>query len=174
MKTDDEVYRRSGDRIRLDLYRLVTIFYSSPTLRELQDEGTAFDAIAGLRTSCENQEIHDLLLRLAAGYRTFIDQRGPQAQGALRPGLRDRCGELWSPKARETTRELLTLREGCNKILHADRIERQFLAHRDPSRYSLLPRVHLHGKHKRKSWTAELDIVRFVELLFFRYRGDAA
>jgi len=60
----------------------------------------------------------------------------------------------------------LTLREACNKIIHANKIEFKFKYNQHGSkkiRY-LAPEVLLHGRKGKKFWKADLKILRLVSL----------
>ncbi len=142
------------------------MFYSSGALRELQDEEKAVESIATIRGACEKQEIHEVLLTLAAGYRAYMDQN-QDARDTVP------CGSLWPTADTDAIPGPLLLREACNKILHAESCEFRYLAYRDVSRYSLLPRIRLHGAKDGTPWVAELEILHLVDRLFYKYRGDS-
>jgi hypothetical protein len=60
----------------------------------------------------------------------------------------------------------LTIREACNKIIHANNIEFKFKYSQHGSkkiRY-LAPEIILHGKKGKVSWKATMKILRFVDL----------
>ncbi len=75
--------------------------------------------------------------------------------------------------------KVLTLREACNKIIHATRIKHDVVipdAHLNPDYYGvyLRPHLYLFGQHRGRDWRAKLSIIEFVRwgaAVFYRYRG---
>ena len=92
----------------------------------------------------EDQEIHQTLISVAVQLRMIDDvlmqkRRGREfAEGIV--GRLDEAG-------------ILSLREACNKIIHAREIEIQLPAK---------PQIVLHGRKGSQAWKAELDILDFV------------
>lgn len=169
-----ERYEWSESRIWLDLYRLLAYFNASPTLYHLKDDlGIEYQSIQNLRASCEKAEIHEVLLKLAAGFRVQQDQQ-PNIDGQTGPSnvnpWHNDCGLFWK-SVDAPANEQLTLREACNKIIHATAFEHVYAEQVDPLHYSLAPTIHLYGERNDKEWKAELDILKFVDCLFYNYEG---
>ena len=74
---------------------------------------------------------------------------------------------LW-PNWPKRKNEALTIREACNKIIHATRIQRD-IANPDPFRNPdnpdayVLPHVYLYGEKDGREWKAKLSIIDFVK-----------
>jgi len=66
--------------------------------------------------------------------------------------------------------QVLTLREGCNKIIHADQIEPQFLREGDLPPF-LSGVVVMTGEKQGTSWKAELDVSNYVRASLFNTYG---
>jgi hypothetical protein len=90
----------------------------------------------------------------------------------------ENCGRLyrsWS-KQKKKKSEILTLREACNKIIHAK--DYQFDASKtDPNREGvyLRPFLFLYGKKYKQGWRARLSIAEFVKwgaVVFLRIAGS--
>ena len=175
MLEDTNRFQWTESRIWLDLYRLVAYFYSSDPLHKLRDvEGYEYDSIKNLRDMCEKAEIHELLLKIAASYRTHQDSV-PGWDGRTGPTnvnpWHNACGTLW-PDAEKEEQEPLQLRDACNKILHADGLKHVYHEFRDVWNYALAPRLELFGERNGTRWKAELEIPAFVDCLFYNY-GEA-
>jgi hypothetical protein len=77
------------------------------------------------------------------------------------------CGVLW-PNWPKRKREPLTIREACNKIIHATKIHRDIA---NPSPFGnpfnpeayVSPYVYLYGKKDGQDWKAKLSIIDFVK-----------
>ena len=71
------------------------------------------------------------------------------------------CGTL-QQDTDTATEEELSLREACNKIIHAKKI-RADVAENDKSQQYLKPYIHLFGVHKKVPWKATLDVIAFAK-----------
>lgn len=172
---DKKRFEWTESRIWLDLYRLLACFYSSVALHKLRDdEGCEYESVKDLRNSCEKAEIHELLIKIAASYRTQQDSvpghDGKTGPANVNPWHRC-CGTLW-PDVERKESEPLQLREACNKILHADRVEHAYDHFEHVWAYSLEPKVELLGRRNELRWRAELKVPAFVDCLFYNY-GEA-
>jgi hypothetical protein len=148
---------------REKLYILLAIFLASRHVGDLCER--AADGNGGIfRQILDEHEMSlatRLLIECAVLIRmkddAFLEQHGMSAEthkdivGTLSTGADlSECAEL-------------NLREACNKIVHAKRMNFDF--EQDPgweSRY-LVPTVHLYGEHRSLEWKAELDVIQFVE-----------
>jgi hypothetical protein len=144
--------------VLLDIYRLLTIFMASKGIAELEmplphlyaeDPLQRFDEF-------ESDEMTRILLTVAITIRV-IDDRESKSFDFLALN----CGCL-TPNTGDAMRVSdLTVREACNKVLHASKIEfeRTTLPN---GRCFLQPRIHLFGTdYRRQTWQANLDIVLF-------------
>jgi hypothetical protein len=138
----------------LDLYRLLTIFLASRHLAELRTE-TNIDPITALQDP-EMDEITRILISTAVIAR-IIDDR----DNHFLSQQNTECG--WLIKNLENPDENcdLTLREACNKIIHAKKIRTDLEVENHKS--YLNPMMYFYGTHRDIEWKACLDIVEFVK-----------
>jgi len=100
----------------LDLYRLLCVFLADREVVKNFDLVEPFDEIATLRSDNLSGELVRILITCSVALRLAFDQY---------PEFADlqstNCGKLyksWS-KQKKKKSEILTLREACNKIIHA-------------------------------------------------------
>ena len=171
MFQDRKRFEWTESRIWLDLYRLLSYFYASVPLHQLRDDGYEYDSVKNLREMCEKAEIHELLIKIAASYRTQQDSV-PGHDGRTGPKnvnpWHNACGTFWSDVGSDAN-EPLVLREACNKILHSDEIKHAYTHFENVWDYALEPRLELFGTRNKVKWKAELLIPRFVDCLFYNY-----
>ena len=170
MEVDHESFRREGfffDRnlFRLDLYRLITCFYSSITFAE-NIEDHDFDSIKVLQSDFEESEITRLLVNIAVTARIMDDR-----ENNVTSGLSCECGELISDLSKPSNTTSLSLREAYNKIIHAkkfnwdvDNLDKEDETLPYPTTRYLTPRMYLYGSKGEREWKATLDIEKFVKL----------
>ena len=96
----------------LDLHRLLTMFLSSKTLAEMRTE-EAGDPIGWLQ-QYEEDELHRILLSTAIAARAIDDR-----DNNFLDEYKTTCGQLISDTRHPETVVPLSLREACNKIIHA-------------------------------------------------------
>ncbi|WP_334161171.1 hypothetical protein [Phenylobacterium sp.] len=152
--------------VRRDLWRLLLVFladreYARVTEHEFFADGWA-QPLLGLSSDFADDEITRALLSSAIALRV-IDDRDGDVLDRCEP-----CGELRVNIDAEEV-EPLSLREACNKIVHAERV------HFDVERLDggpieqigisptfIQPFVYLYGTHRRIQWRCVLDIVGYV------------
>jgi hypothetical protein len=143
-----------------DIGRLMAAVLSAQQIAILWDKRGAQEGVTALRTVVEGyqaREVPRLLVSLAAMFRI------KQTDGSWRAKPEYSVGWLCAGSEIDPEcGELLTLREACNKIIHADQVE---------SRYeSAGERVHfsgtvyeLRGKTQGgKPWVAELNLIELA------------
>jgi hypothetical protein len=72
------------------------------------------------------------------------------------------CGTLQPEIGRPQT-ELLTLREACNKIMHATEVHFD-VEGQDTETSFINPTIYLYGSNRGSRWRAVLDLVKYVEI----------
>ena len=156
----------------LDLYRLLCVFLADREVVKNFDLEESFSEIATLRSDHLSGELVRILITCSVALRLAFDQY-PKI-GHLQS---KNCGKLygsWSKQKRKKP-EILTLREACNKIIHAK--DCQFDASKtDPNREGiyLRPFLFLYGKKHKQGWRAKLSIAEFVKwgaVVFLRMAG---
>ena len=91
-----------------------------------------------------------------------ILKTGKEQLGNLEVNLRflDDVGFLKSKNGKK--KEILSIREACNKIIHAQSLQFVYGKTKDKMSY-LKPRIHFTGEKNEKDWKATIDILKFVE-----------
>lgn len=167
MEIDHPDYRREGfffdeAMFKLDLYRLITCFYSSVTFAEF-GEGVDSDSVRDLQGAFEENEIIRLLVSVATAVR-IMDER----EESFSRKFKFECGSLIIDLAIPNAVIDLTIREACNKIIHARKFNWDVEQLKDegnlpyPTTRYLVPTVYLYGDKDGKAWKAVLDVTKFV------------
>jgi hypothetical protein len=118
--------------------------------------------LLGLSSEFTDDEITRILLSSAIALRVIDDRDG----GIL--DKLDACGQL-QPDSLSDEAEPLSMREACNKIVHAtkvnydvERLDGGPVEQLGVSPPYLRPTVYLYGSHRKTTWRCTLDIIRFV------------
>ena len=153
----------------LDLYRLLCIVLADKAVAKITvDSGRpplpipAARGVAELQDQYRKAESTRILVSSAVALRIAFDQH-PKALAKLSRGT---CGVLF-PNWTKRTREDLTLREACNKIVHATEIRDDVVIpdkRRNPDQEGsyVRPLLYLYGTKDKQKWRAQLSIVEFV------------
>ena len=155
---DNARWAVSRARLRLDLFRLVCSIYASDGF---EDDVISSPSLVELEVEFWDMEVEHSLVAVAGIVRVLFDQTSPRP-----PEARSECGDLVVDEAKPSEGRRLTVREACNKILHADR--RAFVnAHDldcDPPERTFW--VKLEGVQlDRQRWTASVDLLAFVRAI---------
>ena len=114
----DDILRPGGNfdpgPFALDLYRLLCIVLADKAVAKLTVDERAGRGVAAIQAEYRKVETIRILVSSAVALRIMFD-RYPKAFGKLPQRA---CGVLY-PKWPNRTREDLTLREACNKVVHA-------------------------------------------------------
>lgn len=154
--SQDSGHNPNLDLVLLELHRLLAIFLSSRSFAELRTGiGEGWEAVEALQ-SCEEDEITRLLLTVAINFRV-IDNR---KRDYMPPSKS--CGTLLKNLRKPTSTSPLTVREACNKILHAQVI-RGDLDDTEDGQVYLNPIMYLYGPPEDVQWKATLNIIDFVK-----------
>jgi hypothetical protein len=146
----------------LDLYRLLSMYLPDEGVMSLALDS---DNIREIHDSHMGAEVLRILISSAVALRIAFDQ---YSGSVIAPKMKKRtCGLLWPnwPKRKD---EPLTIRDACNKIIHATKIQRDIANpdpygnHDNPDAY-VLPSIYLYGKKNGRDWRAQLSIVDFVK-----------
>lgn len=155
-----------GSPLRLDLWRLMRIFLAERPFAEFTADEFGRDGwdqpLLGLDSEFCDYEITRILLTAAVSLRV-IDDRD---DGVL--ARADPCGVL-DPWVGQGGIEPLSLREACNKILHAvrinfdvERLDGGDIRQIGLSPTYLNPTLYLYGTHRGRDWKATLDVMAFI------------
>lgn len=142
----------------LELHRLLAIIFASKSFAELRvGNGEKWDPIDHLQ-QFEDDEITRILLSVSVTARV-IDDRNNKVFDLVAGD----CGKLFETDEKGTTETGLTLREACNKIIHAQKIRFDISETETTQRY-LNPIIYLYGERRKgHEWRAVLDVVDFAK-----------
>ena len=141
--------------IRLDVYRLVCQFEGSRPFSQTLEGLTAEmqQPFRDLEREFFCDEASRILLQSATILR-MLDDESEADVDERNPFF---CGKL----QRDTEEEELSLREACNKIIHARRINFDQLPNKGQESH-FGPFVYLYGMHGRTAWKATLNIRQYL------------
>jgi hypothetical protein len=141
----------------LELHRLMAIFLASKAFAALRtlDPGEGQDPIYKLQ-ECEEDEITRILLMLAITARVIDDR-----EGRVYDLVGSSCGKLIRNTAAPREEEL-SLREACNKIIHAKKI-RLDVEEDERGQPYLGPYIYVYGEQGGAEWKAAMDIIAFAK-----------
>ncbi|MBB4261467.1 MULTISPECIES: hypothetical protein [unclassified Bradyrhizobium] len=144
----------------LDLYRLVCMVSASSDIARL---GLTSPAIEAMQGAYFRSEVTRILISCATGVRIQFDQSPDTTNDP-----KSNCGKLFPNWATDKSKvEVLTLREACNKIIHATDIRFDVEipdAANNPDEEGAYyhPRLYMYGSKGRNDWRAELSLVDFA------------
>jgi hypothetical protein len=151
-QTGFEGFSMNPARIRYDIYRLLATIYASQHFPHDDVDTEDPRSLAHLAGEFESDESTHLLLAIAISVRTALNR--DTEIGRLS------CGELTDG----TGTTLLTVREACNKVIHAEKIRADVeLDGRRIVRQN--PVMLFEGTRDGKKWTARLDLEPFASHL---------
>jgi hypothetical protein len=159
----------------LDLYRLVCIVLADKSIGKLVGpDYLNTTPIQELQDRYRGGELIRILISSAVALRILFDQR-PRDPISKRMVSRfdsvskRECGQLWSrwPKDKRKP-EPLTLREACNKIIHAEDIKDDIMVpdlamNPDLIGTYIRPFLDLYGTKNGQKWRAKLSIIEFAQ-----------
>jgi hypothetical protein len=152
--------------IRRDLWRLLVIFLADRQFAIITEQEFFADGheqlLLALSSEFADDEISRILLSSAIALRVIDDREG---------GVLERfadCGELQADVEAERV-EPLSLREACNKIVHAEQVNSDVerldggpVDRPGMSPTFINPLLYLYGSHNRMRWRCVLDVISFV------------
>ncbi len=147
-----EGHRPNTTNAIVELHRLLSIFMASKSFAFLKSSGRS---VIQKIQEVEEGEITRILLYLAIIARVVDDR-----EGRVFEVVGSDCGLLQKNLDLDAT-QCLDLREACNKIIHAKKIE--FDVDKVGSEKFLNPSIYLYGEQGKLKWKANLDVVKFCE-----------
>jgi hypothetical protein len=154
-----------------DAYRLFCLFMADKAIYDMTPEDQQVwggsqrseEPLFRLRHHYIEDEVNHTIINLAICNRTHMERR-KELHGVDYPSAV--CGKLTKDVSAEGEEDL-SLREACNKIIHAEQFAMTFL--KDGTVASFLgemePMHHemwLSGEHNQRSWKAKLDVLAFL------------
>lgn len=150
-------HRINIERLKIDLHHLLCIFLASSPLSELINEEPEYAANKMLLRETEEVEATHLLLSTAIALRVLDD---------MEDGNLDcfslHCGTLTENHPKSKAQKEITLRETCNKIIHATDVLFDRSSHDTQLEY-LNPYLNLKGtKTNGITWNAIINVYKFA------------
>jgi hypothetical protein len=153
-----EGYHPNTEATFLELHRLLAIIFASKRFAELRNgNGETWEPFEHLQ-QYEDDEITRILLAVSITARV-IDDRNEKILDLVARN----CGKLIEINEKGTTEIDLSLREACNKIIHAQKI-RFDISETETSQRYLNPVIYLYGERRKgHEWKALLDVISFAK-----------
>lgn len=144
-------YPIAAEALDLEVYLLASLIAGSHALFDVERD---YPGLRWARTTFEFSEISRRLIGLAVMLRTQLEvsHRRPDAI----------VGTLMTDVSRPSDRANLSLREACNKIIHAKSVSLAASLESQPSESYVSRTVLLEGTHNNRGWRAELDTLSFL------------
>ncbi len=153
-------YPIAAEALDLELYLLACGFAAS---LPLSDVGKENPAIRHLVKTFELSEVSKRLIFVAVAVRSMLDQNGEAFATRLDAKIGS-VGLLTPDATKPLDTKPLTLREACNKVIHASLLDFQFNNEGTDGDFSgLSPRVQLHGTLRNTEWQADIYIYNFIK-----------
>ena len=144
-------YPIATEALDLEVYVLAALFAASPELAALESEN---QGLSWTRRTFEASEISRRLISLAVMLRSMLDASLRGCDGVV--------GHLLPDAAVPSRTEVLTLREACNKVIHARQIDLSPGKWEESEAPPVSGIVVLKGTHRGQEWLAELDAMAFL------------
>jgi hypothetical protein len=145
--------------IDLASFRLLSIFLSDKEIQQLRAKNK-FKIPDELIFQIKHDQITHLLVEIAILYR-ILDNQLPKDVMYEKARMKRIVGSLYEPVG--SKKQGLTMREACNKIIHAVGINFEIRKLSKLNRGYLYPKIYIYGKKGQTDWKAILDIVKFCE-----------
>lgn len=139
-------------------YRLLCHVLASREIAGRQTQSSPRDLIM----VSETEEVSKLLVHVATYYRIKYDDESWEHGEWLHQNFSG-VGSLAEDVSVPEKSTSLSLRDACNKIIHANRVLFDLEIHPVTGVEYITPRVFLYGTKGKLTWRAELDVVRFCE-----------
>jgi len=165
-----EYYRFDDIQIEKDLYHLLCCFLASPRISELAIEDYEHRGNEGVHVfnmflnAFETQNIQELLVSIAVRLRMIDDRLNTSHEKHIGGEIND-VGTLTKGTGKAGDK-VLTIRDACNKIIHAALIEYNSdkVELRGKKKGYLKTELLLYDKGDKSGWKAKIDIIKFVKV----------
>ncbi|NSY51417.1 hypothetical protein [Agrobacterium tumefaciens] len=166
-------YTINSDTVLQDAYRLLNVVLADEAIARLATEDG--DVLISLRDQFVENELIHLLIGTAVMNRSQDDHMaGPRndADEMSFSPVTQSCGRLTNDVGGTREQEIdLNLREGCNKIIHAEHITVETQQIEDTAFPSLPATVILRGRQGRNVWVAHLNVPDYVRATIMNFRN---
>ncbi len=145
----------ANELIELDVYRLLTIIFSSKALRKADPPILGLDMMTW---KFERAEIYRIVFNLAIRARNILDK--PTKENKLI------AEEITGKLELGTVNSDLSFREACNKIIHSEHINFGIVGFKSiAENEGITEFIYVYGKKGRKQWKAIIDLIKFSNVL---------
>ena len=145
----------ANSQIELDVYRLLTILFSSKALHNANPPIYGFSMAA---YQFERAEIYRIVFNLAIRARNILDKSTGQTPSVALKSV----GKI----EEDDILDELSFRESCNKIIHSEHINfgiidpEDAIVHKGVTEF-----IYVYGKKSKKEWKATIDLIKFSETI---------
>lgn len=173
---DDLIDPRKGgtDQVRKLVFALSTIIHATQAGRigtVNSDDPNAPTTLETLHHTHSEYQLTHLLLRVAIAWRTLDDYWTDEVKDYADDGeaheytaLLDELGGTDFGVLKDgKTRVPLTLREACNKIIHAETMKIGYTT--EDSGWAMDGTIYINGKRGKQKWVTTLNMVPFLEAI---------
>ena len=153
-------YTFESPNLELEIFRLVTTLAASEKLAEMaktEPDGRKWEWLK----KSEFPEICRILLSIASIVRNNIDSDSNLSEYDAFKVNRP-VGLIVTDLSTPTKKDPLNLREACNKIIHATRVNPDVCDVNQGMNSALTPFVYLYGDHRGKEWCALINVFEFA------------
>jgi len=159
-----------SDDIRRALYSLLTGFYASPKLHEIAQARFSSD-LKGLLDDTEEASMQEKMITVAIRLRILDDYALGKNEQTYASAAKEWI--VGSIDDRKGNKEPLTLREACNKIIHAELFNWCRYGTSRSDMHGLAPQVVVHGSLRNRRWRCRIMVEQFVECACFQLSHTA-
>jgi len=145
-------YPIAAEALDLEVYVLAAVFAGSAALAGLE---ARHRGLRWVRGTFERPEASRRLISLAVMVRSQLDVLSRSCDMTVGTYVRD--------VRDQSEQEPLTLREACNKIIHAESVELSPGKWEHSESPALSTAIVLEGTFQRCEWRADLDVVAFLD-----------
>ena len=143
--------------LRSDLHLLMAVYLASQPIAAIADFDVKRDVSVYKVEDCELESITRLIVSTSINIRVLDDQEENKLDM-----LSLYCGTLTNDVEKPLSTQGLTLREACNKVIHAITVDFDH-GRLETGGTFLHPFLYLRGRDQRqRTWEANLDVVQFV------------
>ncbi|MBZ5554568.1 MAG: hypothetical protein LAO21_17765 [Acidobacteriia bacterium] len=145
-------YPVAAEALDLEIFQLVCVFSASQSLARIE---STYPCLRWVRATFETSEASRRLIGLAVMLRNSLDARiGTKSKAVV--------GRLVADVSRPSQTVELSLREACNKIIHAELVDLSLGSNEHEECPPLADTIKLQGTHRQKEWEAQIDVLSFL------------
>ena len=145
----------ANSQIELDVFRLLTILFSSKALHNADPPIYGFSMAA---YQFERAEIYRIVFTLAIRARNILDKAPKE--------ITKTAAKIVGKIEEESIISELSFRESCNKIIHSEHINFGIIEPEDSIVHKGVTEfIYVYGKKSQKEWKATIDLIKYSETI---------